>query len=503
MKLTSFLMLTLLIISCGSESKVDFSNDIVIIVDKPFAQNYYVTPSGVVLENNRAGMLSYIRDGELVNYTPQSFPDTLVLKHTQEFVEISFPYLNVEDWYFLIQRGDIVSFTFNESNIPYLISRTSENLTRLYNFHLTIKDREAHLGFEPLTFLLNHGHYFRKLAQAPKLAPSIYEKYKADYISIDSLKKSFLAYSSSYRKMLDSMRSKENVSIEFVQYYSYLLQLKEWEYYISSYYFEDNILLDTTIDNFFSDSYLEYLSYDSYIGSYLSCFYPKSRSIPSVRFSNGEDVDWRRCFDSVEAESIFPPKTKNRLLAFCLNNIVNAFSGNDLNIYLDRYIAATGDTIAVNKLKVSNNLDFTKSEELVLQDLNGKQITLKQILEKHKGKVIYIDFWASWCAPCKYSMPYAKQLREEYRNRNIVFIYLAYNDEQEAWKNAVEKYEVSYLAENYLILNPKTSKFIVDYNIKTIPRYMLYSKNGELVDKDVPRPEANNIRELIDECLLR
>ena len=105
------------------------------------------------------------------------------------------------------------------------------------------------------------------------------------------------------------------------------------------------------------------------------------------------------------------------------------------------------------------------------------------MLEKHKGKLIYLDFWASWCAPCVRSMKSAKKLREKYRGKDVVFIYLAYNDKVDKWKSSVKKNKVDYLSECYFIENSKMSKFLVDIKLKTIPRYLLYDKEGKLIHK--------------------
>lgn len=75
-------------------------------------------------------------------------------------------------------------------------------------------------------------------------------------------------------------------------------------------------------------------------------------------------------------------------------------------------------------------------------------IKYDELLQKHTGKVIYVDFWASWCAPCMQEMPASIKLHHEYKNKDIIFIYVAYNDKEENWKQALNTTRLAGLAEN-------------------------------------------------------
>ncbi len=113
-------------------------------------------------------------------------------------------------------------------------------------------------------------------------------------------------------------------------------------------------------------------------------------------------------------------------------------------------------------------------------------IRFQDILIKNKGKVIYVDYWASWCAPCIEAMPYAEKLRKEYGDKNIVFVYLSSDNDQSAWKKATEKYSLSHFENSFLSLNHNNSEFIKALEIQAIPRYMIYNANGRLVNKNAP-----------------
>lgn len=74
--------------------------------------------------------------------------------------------------------------------------------------------------------------------------------------------------------------------------------------------------------------------------------------------------------------------------------------------------------------------DFTAN------DINGKPFTLSSL----KGKVVIIDFWASWCVPCRKSNPHMRELYNKYHSRGLDLVYVSDDDSKpEAWKKAVEK----------------------------------------------------------------
>ena len=138
---------------------------------------------------------------------------------------------------------------------------------------------------------------------------------------------------------------------------------------------------------------------------------------------------------------------------------------------------------------------------LNLLKADGSVIRFQDILIENKGKVIYIDYWASWCAPCIEAMPYAEALRNEYANENIIFVYLSSDNDQSAWKKAAERYGLSNLENSYLSLNHKNSDWVQSLKIQTIPRYLIIDTNGKLVESDAPGPKDPNIKTILEKYI--
>lgn len=80
------------------------------------------------------------------------------------------------------------------------------------------------------------------------------------------------------------------------------------------------------------------------------------------------------------------------------------------------------------------NLDF------VLKDLEGNDVTLSA----YKGHVIVLDFWATWCAPCKIEIPNFVELYERYRAQGLVVLGVSVDDPVATLKPFAERYKMSY-----------------------------------------------------------
>lgn len=144
--------------------------------------------------------------------------------------------------------------------------------------------------------------------------------------------------------------------------------------------------------------------------------------------------------------------------------------------------------------------DLTNNSLAHLNDKNGNYFTLEDLIAQHKGRVVYVDIWASWCTPCKQMMPASAALKKYFKGKNVAFLYVSIDDDSAAWNAAAATFklenEESFLASNY----PKAS-FFQNNNVSNIPRYFLYDKFGQIIDDNAMRPIEQDLINTIDALL--
>lgn len=109
-----------------------------------------------------------------------------------------------------------------------------------------------------------------------------------------------------------------------------------------------------------------------------------------------------------------------------------------------------------------------------LETIDGEKIDLKN----YKRKIILLDFWATWCPPCRAAIPHLIKLHEKFQNRNFVLLGIGL-DEKELLKEMKNKLNITY---PILIANNEIVKF---YQISTIPTLVLINKKGHISYKEI------------------
>jgi thiol-disulfide isomerase/thioredoxin len=129
---------------------------------------------------------------------------------------------------------------------------------------------------------------------------------------------------------------------------------------------------------------------------------------------------------------------------------------------------------------------------------DGKEVSL----DEFRGKYVFIDIWATWCAPCKYEFPYLKKMEEEYKNKDLVVISLSVDnpEHKEKWLQMIENENlkgIQLLSDN--ALHPD---FFRAYNVNAIPRFILLDKQGNVLEANAPKPSNPALHELLSSLKL-
>ncbi len=115
-----------------------------------------------------------------------------------------------------------------------------------------------------------------------------------------------------------------------------------------------------------------------------------------------------------------------------------------------------------------------------------------------KGKYLFLDIWATWCGSCIKEFPYLEKIKKKYKNRNIEFIGISIDKEEKysAWKKMVKEKELGGI--QLFADNDWNSKFIQDYGISSIPRFILIDPTGKIIEAIAPPPSNPKLIEIFE-----
>jgi thiol-disulfide isomerase/thioredoxin len=143
------------------------------------------------------------------------------------------------------------------------------------------------------------------------------------------------------------------------------------------------------------------------------------------------------------------------------------------------------------------NTIYSQEKEIEKKFVYPNRSSLQKIIDSHKGSVIYLDFWASWCKPCRKEIKKMKGIKEYFIDKSVSFIYISIEGEKIKCAEAIEKDGI--IEENYLMyeLFNDTGYKELD-KINAIPHYIIFNKKGEMVNSNAPSPsqESKLIKEL-------
>ena len=139
--------------------------------------------------------------------------------------------------------------------------------------------------------------------------------------------------------------------------------------------------------------------------------------------------------------------------------------------------------------------EFSKealSETLLATD--GSQVPFQDILDKHKGKTLVIEFWASWCGDCVKAMPKLKELQA--KNPDVSYLFISMDKTADDWKAGIEKHQMK--GDNFMANDQMKGVFAKAVDVDWIPRYLIVDKTGKIVLYRAIETDFDKIHETLE-----
>ncbi len=164
-----------------------------------------------------------------------------------------------------------------------------------------------------------------------------------------------------------------------------------------------------------------------------------------------------------------------------------------------REIAADSENFKENETTYNNLaklLPGVMPPDFEMQNEAGDAVRFYDVIGK--GKVTYIDFWATWCGPCCAEIPYMEKLAEHYKNNSkIELISISLDDNKNKWLEKLERDKPQW--RQFIIPDNFNSDFAKEFNVTGIPRFMLFDADGKIIDINARRPSDDNIKEILEQ----
>ena len=513
-KATILFFLNALLIGCNSPNKENVleqkPNEVVLIFDQCLKNSTYTWPDGVTSGHAPPFEVRYIDHRNIIRrFTPAYAPekDTLVIKTMRNTIEVQHAYRGIDVLSYLFRNGDSVVFTY-DSKKP--IANVLNRKTKDYDVNYDIRKRE-HLTKDKFPGLVRVRPSFafrdttfknvKNLDERVKKAEQIgikaaVQEYQAEIEWLDSLKQQQLICLQTY----NFFKAKSMFNIATLQVVSPHGSTKDESKINQPFPLltgEQGVPPVGKLLNLQNDTLLSFFYYQDFLGK-VRDFYFSSKA-DRIITANSNLADFRQIYDSVRISDLVNGKAKDLLLFNTINDLIDNASVNDIQNYWKKFKQDVEDTSYVSFIKRKYHVDENMSKELTLKDISDDLVTFNELLKNNQGKIIYIDFWASWCAPCIKAFPASHALQKEYQSQDVVFVYLSMDEDEIKWRKGANKHDLQQ--NSYLINNQYTSKMLEDLEVQGIPRYLLYDQQGKLVHRNAPGPGSDEIRKLIDQYL--
>ena len=153
--------------------------------------------------------------------------------------------------------------------------------------------------------------------------------------------------------------------------------------------------------------------------------------------------------------------------------------------------------LAIQNRDISSHPSIGRNE--VVEGLTEGADILDKIVEPYRGRYILVDFWGTWCDPCKRRLAVAHQQHEQLKDYNLVYLYLCNHSSDVSWQNVIKLYDL--LGDNIIHYNlPYDQQSAIEkmLKVRSFPSYFIIGPDGKVLTENVSR-QLDHLPALLDD----